>query len=86
MWWWCNYKNIALTFFFLSAELQKIIRGYLGRGYAYRVWKQYTSASTTIQRYYRGHLGRKEAARQRTSIALQRAAILIQRAYRNKRR
>ena len=41
--------------------------------------------ANTIQRIYRGYLGRKEAARQRTSIALQRAVILIQRAYRRKR-
>ena len=70
---------------FSSTELQRIIRGYLARGYAYKRWKTWTAAANTIQRIYRGYLGRKEAARQRTSIALQRAAILIQRAYRRKR-
>ena len=68
-----------------ATELQRIVRGYLGRGYAFHRWKTFTAAAKTIQRYFRGWLGRREAARQRTSIALQRAAILIQRAYRRRR-
>jgi hypothetical protein len=68
-----------------ATDLQRIVRGYLARGFAYKKWKAWTRAAITIQRVYRGHLGRREAARQRTSIALQRAAILIQRAYRRKR-
>ena len=60
-----------------ATDLQRIVRGYLARGFAYKKWKAWTRAAITIQRVYRGHLGRREAARQRTSIALQRAAILI---------
>ena len=68
-----------------ATELQRIVRGYLHRAYAYEKWRVWTEAAVNVQRLYRGHLGRKAAMRQRTSIHLQRAAIMLQRAYRAKR-
>ena len=67
-----------------ATELQRVVRGYLHRGYAFTKWKLWTRAAIHVQRIYRGHLGRKAAMRQRTSIHLQRAAIMLQRAYRAK--
>lgn len=84
--WGWSFSSARLTFLnWFWFLICLFFGGYTTTGYAYRRWKSYTSACGTIQRYYRGYLGRKEAARQRTSIALQRAAILIQRAYRLKR-
>ena len=89
-WWrrsllrWRTPLYLAWQRRFSATELQRIVRGYLGRGRAFRRWRTFTRAAIFVQRVFRGFVGRLEAARQRTSIALQRAAIMLQRAYRAK--
>ena len=65
-----------------ASTLQRRWRGAMGRHHARTKRATFTAAAVDVQRVYRGHEGRKAAAKARLVIHLHRAAIMLQRHWR----